>query len=633
MKHIQDLKISLARFILVCTLLVLISLANAQNSDPLLLNYGLAFENLNEAVTSIGVDSQQSIEALDDAAQQLRPLSTADNGAVIAALERTFERAKTAVQNQSTTDLEVQTSVLKGGFWRLIYESAVTASNDGNLDLAKLRIAQMATDMGLAEASLTAINESSDALNMLSQLESGVTQLAQAKVNQTTATLENRNLSYVNLAQAYSLYLPIQDSPRADPLVGSRFTEAFTALVDNQTEALQNALLQLSEQMGQFANSAQTQSVAQAEASEQAQTNETIAQDVTEATPGTAVESPALAAPAIETTSEVTAEATTEASETVAAVPENEATTNQTSPVTESSITTSTPLTQDTSELQKQLRLFGLPPGQQERLLESYSKEGYGSVNTAIDKLYADSAKITVALSQGDIQRAKSLLSSFQTSYESFLAPILDWSNPAFHQQTQALLQRYSSIPGLRVQEGTELSKQVDAISSTLSTARPSGLTQLEARTSSIWSGWLRLAFTILLGLLAFVPLYLLYLAFGGGNRNWQLVGWALFLLLLPLMYEGLSYLASLISFFTGGIGFLDTLSQFSIFQSTLSQIIWVILSAVAITLAALGLYGICVQFGLLGQTKQTSQTATLPDTRVTETGASSSTFDWDEEF
>ena len=65
MKHIQDLKISLARFILVCTLLVLISLANAQNSDPLLLNYGLAFENLNEAVTSIGVDSQQSIEDID----------------------------------------------------------------------------------------------------------------------------------------------------------------------------------------------------------------------------------------------------------------------------------------------------------------------------------------------------------------------------------------------------------------------------------------------------------------------------------------------------------------------------------------------------------------------------------------
>ncbi len=603
----------------------------AQNSDPLLLNYGLAFENLNEAVNSIGIDSQQSIEALDDAAQQLRPLSTADNTAVIAALERTFERAKTAVQNQSTTDLEVQTAVLKGGFWRLVYESAISASNDGNLDLAKLRIAQVANDMALDETTLTAINESPNAVAMLSQLESGITQLAQTKVQQTSNTIEDRNLSYVNLSQAYSLYLPIQDSPRANPLVGTRFTEAFTALVDNQADTLTASLTQLSEQLGQFGSSAQTESSVQTEASSSETAAITTEQEQTSTvsaeTPVTPTE---VATPESTAIAEVAPSGTTEA--VTATQSETSATATQAT-TTESSISTAIVSAPDTTELQKQLRLFGLSAGQQDRLLESYTREGYSSINTVIDKLYADSAKIGVALSQGDSQRAKSILSGFQTSYDSFLAPILDWTNPSFHQQTQALLRKYSSMPGLRVQESTELSKQVDAISSNLSTSPPNALSQVETRTSSIWSGWIRSALIILLGLLAFVPLYLLYLAFGGGNRNWQLVGWALFLLLLPLMYEGLSYFASLISYFAGGIGFLDALSQFSIFQSTLAQIIWVILSAAAIVLAALGLYGICVQFGLLGQAKQAPQTATVSDTAVSETGANASTFDWDEEF
>jgi hypothetical protein len=73
-------------------------------------------------------------------------------------------------------------------------------------------------------------------------------------------------------------------------------------------------------------------------------------------------------------------------------------------------------------------------------------------------------------------------------------------------------------------------------------------------------------------------------------------------------------------------------LSRYSIFQSTLSQIIWVIVSGAAITLATLGLYGICVQFGLLGQ-RQQNQNQTVVETS-SETGANAATsFDWDEEF
>ncbi|HHO56230.1 MAG TPA: hypothetical protein ENK21_07550 [Trueperaceae bacterium] len=183
--------------------------------------------------------------------------------------------------------------------------------------------------------------------------------------------------------------------------------------------------------------------------------------------------------------------------------------------------------------------------------------------------------------------------------------------------------------PSLRVQDAVVLAGQMGA------TAH--GVTDVPlmhkaiVSTTNIWAGWFRLIFATIFGILAFVPLYLLILAFGGGNKNWQLVGWSLFLLLLPMIYEGISYFSGLIASLTGIQAF-NSLSSFSIFQNGLSQAIWFVLSGIAIVLAIAGLYGICVQFGLLGKRSQASGKTTVLEPSVTESSVQTN-FDWDEEF
>ena len=137
----------------------------------------------------------------------------------------------------------------------------------------------------------------------------------------------------------------------------------------------------------------------------------------------------------------------------------------------------------------------------------------------------------------------------------------------------------------------------------------------------------------IVLGLFAFVPLYLLFLAFGGGNRNWQLIGYALFLLLLPVIYEGLSFILSAINAFVN-VPALEILSRFSFFQNPIMQVIWAVLTAIAIALATMGLYGICIQFGLIG--KKDDVAGTVVETAPSKTSiesAKTTNFEWDEEF
>ncbi len=608
--------------------LLLFNLVFAQSTDTVLQNYSLAFENLNKATEVFGSDTQQSIEALNDASQMLRPLSTGADSTVIPGLERTFERAKTSIQNQSLSDLEIQVAVLKGGFWRLVYESALRAGENNDLASSRVRLAQIATDMGLDPAISEKITNSDQILAMLSNLESGVAQQMQIGLTSLQSLLASSDFAavkaelYKQLATAYSLYLPIQDSPRSSAQLNEAFTVAFGHLVNSDQAALSTDLENLNTHIGGLL------------AASQAMTGSTlpVSNEVNNPTPSATTDpsEPEIAAP-VEVSSPVastTVDAGSETSiaQTTVVEPSATATVPSTSisTVTEASAVNS-------EELRRQLIRLGLANTQQDRLIELYGKQGFNSLNDVIDKLYVDSAKVIVAMNQGNPGRAQSLIGSLDSTYSTYLKSILDQTNPSFGQSLQGLFRHLQTVPALRLQDTVVLTDHIDSLASVISNNAVS-LNKTEVMLTGIWSGWLRLIIVFLLGLAAFLPLYLLYLAFGGGNRNWQLIGWSLFCLLLPLMFEGLTYLSSLISSFAGDIPFLNTLSRYSIFQSTLSQIIWVIVSGAAITLATLGLYGICVQFGLLGQRKQ-NQNQTVVETS-SETGAGAATsFDWDEEF
>ncbi|MDB5046488.1 MAG: hypothetical protein JWQ08_2538, partial [Deinococcus sp.] len=132
------------------------------------------------------------------------------------------------------------------------------------------------------------------------------------------------------------------------------------------------------------------------------------------------------------------------------------------------------------------------------------------------------------------------------------------------------------------------------------------------------FGGWLRVAIFALLALLAFVPLYLLNLAFGGRNTYWRAIAAGLILLLLPLLLEGIFGLLGAVGDLAG-VGFLRSATNFTFTQGAYGLPLWALTSLLAIGLTAYGFRGLCEQFGLIG--KQT----------VTD-NATQHSLDWDEE-
>jgi hypothetical protein len=149
-----------------------------------------------------------------------------------------------------------------------------------------------------------------------------------------------------------------------------------------------------------------------------------------------------------------------------------------------------------------------------------------------------------------------------------------------------------------------------------------------------VWAGTLRDVVTLVLGLLALIPLFLLNVAFGGGNRHWQAIGVALFLLWLPALFEGVIGLGGLLWTYAA-IDVLVPLAAYSVFGNTVAQTVWAALTLLAVLFAISGLAGISRQFGLLGGRRKARATnragaAAVATTRHTETTAR--TVDWDDE-
>ena len=205
----------------------------------------------------------------------------------------------------------------------------------------------------------------------------------------------------------------------------------------------------------------------------------------------------------------------------------------------------------------------------------------------------------------------------------------------AVAQDTEALLASLTTRPVLRQHDLTLLAAQVDAVDRALAGGDQAGSQPLELLVDSVWSGWVRLGVFVVLGIFAFVPLRYLNMAFGGGNANWRLVSLALFLLLVPIIYEALAAILSVVADLAD-MPTLDVLANWSMFTSTTGQVAWAVLLFIALLLATIGLRGVCVQFGLLGSGRGRTGVGTSSGTpTVVDMTRSSkpSAVDWDDEF
>jgi hypothetical protein len=619
-------------------LVLLVSFSFAQEEDALLQNYSLGVENLSQAFELMSSDSLQSTDALERASQALRYLAGSSNStALVSQLENTFTRAKTTIQNQSQADLGVQVAVLKGGFQRLVYEAAIASANAGDVATTQRRLTRIASNSGLSEEIQNALSTETDLSKLFATFEQGSAGVVKAHLSNVLGLLAtDKGVAYRTLAMAYGTYLPIADSPRADASSGSLFTESFTALVGDNTDTLTQAVNQLTAQMDTMSNAASQ--VVSGAATAAIPTIEVAATEIaaTEVTPTT--ELAAEVAPASETSTEVATtdvaatEVTPEAvqSEVVNPVDVTETGVDPAlvDPALAPVVTLVNPFTEP---LTGELARLGLSPNQQTNVAKQLLADGYTSVGSVVNTVVADTSFAMNAVQEGNQALAKSTLQKVQGTYSTYLSSLV---TPEVDQSTQGLLQTLTASPSLRQEDVATLNQQWAAVSNALGGNAPvSGLQGLANTVTGFWSGWTRTIVMIVLGLFAFMPLYLLFLAFGGGNRNWQLIGYALFLLLVPVIYEGLSFLLGAINSVVN-VPALDILSRFSFFQNPVMQVLWAVLTAIAIALATMGLYGICVQFGLIGKKEDVGGTVveSAPNKTSIES-AKNTNFEWDEEF
>ncbi|HZJ08898.1 MAG TPA: hypothetical protein VFD39_04330 [Trueperaceae bacterium] len=659
--------------------------------DNVLQRYDLALENLQFAIDSVPGDGVQARDELERALNALLTLSRdATSVNLVQAMEQTFARARTAVENQSRTDLAVQAAVLRGGFRRLVMDSALTADAAGEPEVARGRLLHLAADMGFSQAALDELTAAQGGDAMRLAFEAGVADAIATELTVANRLLESdRDAAYVSVATAYGDSLLIQDSPRADTGLNQALLSAAQALVNGDDEAVAEATQTASAQLSRLAAAARAGEAGAPRAAgevpadaasadddpaaaagpaavegEAAGQGEPAGQDAAAATaatddaaPGVVGDLPAVADRPLDQPDSNAAPSA--AGQAAAGLPlSSEDQTDPSQPAEGAAgaagASTSAIATLDdeqamalaaatlqqqardaaATELSAELRAAGLSQNQANSLAESLLGAGFSSTVEAVDGLGAAVASAIASLRTGETAAARAEVKAVADAYSGPLAELVAAHDPVVADDTATLLASLQQRPSLRAHDLSLLAAQVDAVERAVANEPQAAGHALELAVDSYWSGWTRLIVLVVLGVLAFVPLRYLNLAFGGGNANWRLVAWALFLLLVPLVYEAVAALGSILAALLD-MPALNALTSWSMFTSTTGQVAWAALVFIALLLATIGLRGICRQFGLLGGANQVAVgTAGANPTMVDMTRTTKpSAVDWDEEF
>ena len=640
----------------VAALSVLCGAPALAQEDSVLQRYDLAVENLEFAIASVPGDAVQARDELERAVNALLTLSRDTTSAtLLTAMQRTFERARTAVDNQSRADLAVQAAVLRGGFRRLVADSAFTAGAASDRDTALARLTHIAQDMGFAAADLEALQAAGPSLGDLRlAFEAGAAQAIAAELTVAERLLpSDREAAYESLGTAYGDSLLIQDSPRADPDLNAALLRAAQALVQNDDEAFETATGDAAVHLSRLASAARAgepgvprpaaedqPAADQPSAGQPAQAEQPAADQAAQAAAQPADAAPAGDAPAASSEDRQAAPPATAAApaEPVGELPafgEAAPAAEEATPVVDVNLVRAQ-LEQERREaelaaLSGELTRAGLPAGLARTQAGALLDAGFTTLGGAFDALAARVNQAVAAQRVGDSARAVDAIVAARAAFEP-LRGMVGARDADVAARTAALFDSLLERPALREHDLTLLAATAEEARAALGlTAGGDAGLGVERAVDAVWGGWARLAVLFVLGLLAFLPLRYLNMAFGGGNANWRLVAWALFLLLLPVFYEALASLGSAVATLAD-MPALDVLARWSMFTSTTGHVVWAALVLLAVLFATIGLRGICAQFGLLGggAAAPVGNTPTL----VESTGVRHQTaVDWDDEF
>jgi hypothetical protein len=595
----------------------------AQESDAYLDRYELAFDSLRSAVAALPDDPVLAREQIDQAFNALRTLSRdVASGPLALSLERVFERARTAITNGSQDDLAVQSAVLVGGFQRLVLDASLRAAGDGNLPLARARLDRLAHHLGMDPSDRARlVDPEAPPTRLRLDVESSVAAVIAARLAEAREALAEGS-AYRSLASAYGAFLLVQDSPRAASTLNGGFVAAAAALVAGDGDAFAASLAAVETDVAAL----------EAAAREGAAAPPTLAEPAPVSAAAESAELPALITPEAEPAA-AAGEPTT-SSEDAAPVLASEALADLVDAEGVLDLAALRPIIEAEQRrerlevLEGDLAAAGVPAALRTARAEALLAAGFDRLDRVVDRFSARAADVVAAAHRGDAAASTTAVTAAQRHYEVHLSPVVRSISATADGETLDLLARLTA-GDVRVQDAAVLAGQAEAVRSVLRGGTGAWFQDAARGTTAIWSGLVRAIALLVVALLALAPLVLLNLAFGGGNRTWQLVGVALFLLLLPLLYEGVVALASLLALVVDA-PFLTALAAYSVFSSTMGQVAWAALTLVAILFATAGLYGICVQFGLIGRRPVPATSRATKTTRATR--STNETIDWDDD-
>ncbi len=533
-------------------------------------------------------------------------------------VQQSLADARQALARRSNTDLEARIQIIKAIVGKALYDNYFSALAAGNSADASRLLPKVLSASGLpsslqAQAQTLAAANNLDGLRRLFErtYAQGITNALQRAQAQTSAVQ-----AYLEATRAYALYLIVQDSPRARGLTAKGFVDALGKLSSGNLNGFKTDVQALV---------AQAQNFLKAVSAPQSQRR---------STPTTTAQTPPTAG-GVRLQAPRTPPAPKEVAPVRAAAvqPPARPATRPANPTTPKPIpaprpvqsAASAPIPDVYQQLLADLQFLIKDNRKLERVADSLSGAGIYSIDDWKRALLEVRGRLLEAQAQtetGQSDAARRTLAQVNARYKTAVQPLVEALRPELAQRTSRVLAQAENAVGLRTSDFTVLSGELLENGLALEGKSLGGFHSAQVWLLQTILGIPRAFLFILMGMLAFFPLYLLTLTFGGRNMYWRFLGLAFFFLLLPAMMEGLSYIGSILSDSRyGRLPFLSFLTNLSIQQNLLAQLLWGITVLLVIIFATIGLRGIAAQFGLL-QNQRTplrrGRNPTLPQSSAT---------------
>lgn len=548
--------------------------------------------------------------------------------------------ARVALSRRSDADFQARLTVIRGLLSKALYDDYFAALSQGQAAQANglltrlLSASSLSANIAQQAAPLVRANTPQSLENLRRLLERS---FAQGIINALQRALQgNSTQAYLQTSRAYALYLVIQE--RSGQLSAQGFIDALTKLSQGNNQGFRADVTRLLQA---------TQTFLRASAPISAPVPATPAPSTTTAQPTPAPAASTPPAPAAEPaaaapTPQPTPAPVASTPSAPAAQPATPAPTPVAPSPTAPVVTPDVMLEADTlanidsfNTFVSDLSTIVQDRAKAERIAQQIAPTGVDSIaewQNAVLNLKGQLLNAQTQVKTGNFDQARATIQQIEDRYRRQILPIVEAVRPDVAQRNLRLLELMGNAVGLRTNDFTILAADIEEAELALQGRDLGWSHRLQVEILLFLLGLPRALLFILLGLQAALPIYLIFLTFGGRNVYWRLLGLSFLFLLLPAIFEGISYMGSILSDSRyGSLGFLSGLAGLSIQQNLFAQTFWAFTLVLVVVFAYIGLRGIAEQFGLLTERRKAA-TAT-PQAAPSSTQTSETTVEWDEEF